>query len=218
MSIKILLLEDDALFGETLIDLLEDDGYEVSHVLNGQDAFDITYRSKFDLYLLDINVPIVSGLSLLQELRAADDETPAIFLTSHKDKESLEKGFVHGCDDYITKPFDNDELLWRISAVLKRSNVCKSEDVALLSHDSVHKTISYNGLSLDLSKKEYELLLLLMRHFNSAVPKEMILDELWSSSDGGSDGAIRVHINRIRQLLPDMKIENIRGVGYKLVS
>lgn len=219
MSIKILLLEDDLLFGETLIDLLEDEGYEVFHYPNGQDALDATYESKFDIYLLDINVPLIDGISLLSDLRDAEDETPAIFLTSHKDKEMLERGFLSGCDDFVTKPFDNTELLLRIQALIKRSKANEAECAGALCHDKIHKCIYYNEEALELSKKEYELLVLLMNHINTPVPKELIYDELWTSSDGGgSDGAIRVYINRLKQLLPTMRIENIRGIGYKLVS
>jgi DNA-binding response OmpR family regulator len=217
VSIRVLYLEDDALFGETLVDLLEDEGYEVSHFLNGQDALDATFESKFDLYLLDINVPLIDGVSLLSDLRKADDSTPAIFLTSHKDKEMLERGFASGADDYIKKPFDNDELLWRLAALLKRSKKDEPEVVGRLKNDTIHKSISYDGVALELSRKEYDFLLLLMRHANDAVPKELILDELWSANGGGSDGAIRVYVNRLKALLPEMKIENIRGIGYKLV-
>ncbi|MEA3372007.1 MAG: response regulator transcription factor [Campylobacterota bacterium] len=215
---KLLLLEDDLLFGETLVDLLEDEGYEVTHSPNGQHALDTTYENKFDVYLLDINVPLIDGISLLKDLRCANDNTPTIFLTSHKDKEMLERGFLSGADDYLTKPFDNDELLLRLTALLKRSNKPQTRCVDLLCHDAIHKTISYDNEEIELSKKEYELLLLLMQHANSPVPKELILDELWSSSEGGSDGAIRVYINRIKQILPNLEIKNVRGVGYKLVS
>jgi len=217
VSIKILLLEDDPLFGETLVDLLDDEGYEVVHCINGQDALDTIYEKKFDLYLLDINVPLIDGISLLSELREADDNTPAVFLTSHKDKETLQKGFLKGADDYITKPFDNDELLLRLMALLKRSKKSEPVNVGELSHDKEHKTISYKGEVLELSQKEYGLLVLLMCHANNALTKELIYDELWSSSESGSDGAIRVYINRLKQLLPELSIENIRGVGYKLV-
>jgi len=216
--IRVLLLEDDLLLAETLTDLLEDNDYEVLHVPNGQKALDTIFNEKFDIYLLDINVPLIDGITLLRELREANDKTPAIFLTSHKDKEMLKSSFMSGADDYITKPFDTDELLLRISALLKRTKVETLECINLRCHDEVHKTIFYDKQELELSKKEYELLLLLMRHVNSAVPKELILDELWSTSESGSDGAIRVYINRIKQLLPQLKIENIRGIGYKLVS
>ncbi|UCN00979.1 response regulator transcription factor [Sulfurimonas sp. SWIR-19] len=219
MSIKILLLEDDLLFGETLVDLLEEEGYEVLHYPNGQDALDATYDTKFDIYLLDINVPLIDGISLLGDLRSAQDETPAIFLTSHKEKEMLHRGFVSGCDDFLTKPFDNAELLFRIQALMKRTRIKEAECIGELCHDKLHKCIYYNKTALELSKKEYELLVLLMNHVNSPVPKELIYEELWTTADGGgSDGAIRVYINRLKQLLPTMCIENIRGIGYKLVS
>ena len=218
MSTKILLLEDDLLFGETLVDLLEDESYEVKHFFNVQDALNATYEEKFDLYLLDINVPLLDGVSLLGELRNANDNTPSIFLTSHNDKSMLEKGFLNGCDDYLVKPFDSFELLLRLSALLKRSKKDEPELIGQLSHDKLHERISYKNRVLELSKKEYDLLLLLMKHMNENVPKSLMLNELWSSSDGGSDGAIRVYINRLKHLLPEMTIENTRGVGYKLVS
>lgn len=218
MSIKILLLEDDLLLAETLTDLLEDNDYEVSHVPNGQEALNTTFNEKFNIYLLDINVPLIDGLTLLKELREAKDTTPAIFLTSHKDKEMLKNGFLSGGDDYITKPFDTDELLLRVNALIKRTKADKKECINLLCHDELHKTFFYNKVELDLSKKEYDLLLLLVQHVNRVVPKELITAELWHSSESGSDGAIRVYINRIKQLLPHMKIENIRSIGYKLVS
>lgn len=218
VSIKILLLEDDLLFGETLTDLLEENGYEVTHAPNGQDALDATFSQRFELYLLDINVPLISGVTLLKELREANDLTPSIFLTSHKDKEMLKNCFLSGADDYVTKPFESEELLLRIAALLRRTKVNQTQCINLLCHDEVHQRISYDSIELDLSKKEYDLLLLLMRHVDNSVPKELILSELWSSSESGSEGAIRVYINRIKQLLPQMEIQNIRGIGYKLVS
>jgi len=217
VSIRILLLEDDQLLAETLIDLFEDENFEVSHAPNGQVAIDLTFDNKFDIYLLDINVPLINGITFLQELRDSGDNTPAIFLTSHKDKDMLCSGFESGANDYIKKPFDNDELLLRINAQLRHTKVSNVECAGLLCHDEVHKRVLYDKQELDLSKKEYQLLLLLMTHANAPVPKELIMDELWNRSESGSDGAIRVYINRIKQMLPNVKIENIRGIGYKLV-
>lgn len=217
MSSKILLLEDDVLLGETLSDLLEDEGYEVLHVTNGQDALEQTFKERFELYILDINVPLLSGTQLLKELREGDDQTPAIFLTSHKTKDMLSEGFLSGCDDYITKPFDNDELLFRISAVLRRVQKNTPQNVGKLKNDTKHKQIFYDGEQIELSKKEYELLSLLMLHVNQNLTKEMILSELWSCEEGGSDGAIRVYINRLKHLFPDVDIQNVRGIGYRLV-
>ncbi len=215
---KVLLLEDDPLFAETLLDLLEEEGYEATHVPNGQVALDTIYDNKFDIYLLDVNVPLIDGVTLLDELRTANDNTPTIFLTSHKDKETLTRGFKSGADDYLTKPFDNDELLLRLEALMRRVKKDVKECVSLLCHDELHKRFFYDEVELELSKKEYDLLCVLVAHVNNPVPKELIVNELWNSSESGSDGAIRVYINRLKHLLPQMKIENIRGIGYKLVS
>jgi DNA-binding response OmpR family regulator len=166
VSIKILLLEDDLLFGETIVDLLEDAGYEVIHVPNGQDALDLTYNKRFGLYLLDINVPLIDGLSLLKELREADDNTPAIFLTSHTEKSKLQEGFVSGCDDYLSKPFDMDELLFRIKALMRRSKGKSRLCINELCLDDKHKSVTYRDKEIRLSVKEYQLLKLLMSNKN----------------------------------------------------
>ena len=214
---NILFLEDDLLFGESLVDLLEEYNYKVTHVKNSHDAIDIIYEKKFDLYLLDINVPPINGITLLKELRESNDKTPAIFLTSHKEKEMLIEGFNSGADDFITKPFDNDELLLRLNAILQRNKPKSVECLGLLCHDEQYKRILYDKNELNLTKKEYILVLLFMRHVNKPISKELIQSELWSSAEIRSDGAIRVYINRIKQLLPNINIENIRGFGYRLV-
>ena len=218
VSIKILLLEDDFLFAQTLTDLLEDEDYDVTHVPNGQSALDATFSDKYDLYIFDINVPLLKGTAVLGNLRDAGDDTPAIFLTSHTDKESLEDGFSNGADDYITKPFDNTELLLRINALLKRSKKLDKKCINDFCYDTKNSTIFYKDTILELSKKEYTLLLLLLQNINTAVSKELIFDELWGRSESASDGAVRVYINRLKQILPDHEIQNIRGIGYKFVS
>ena len=218
VSTKILLLEDDLLFAESLQDLLDEEGYEVSVCHNGQEALDLTYSMKFDLYLLDINVPLINGLTLLKELRNADDMTPAIYLTSHQDKEIIREGFESGADDYLKKPFDSDELFWRIEAVIRRFKGDEKQCVGALCLEEKHLSIFRLGLKLDLSKKEYMLLSLLIKNASKVVTKEMITSELWSSAENVSDGAIRVYINRLKQLLGSEVIENIRGIGYRLVS
>jgi len=214
---KVLLLEDDLLFGESLQDLLEEDGYEVQWCRNGQEALDATFHTKFDIYLLDINVPLIDGISLLHDLRRGDDKTPAIFLTSHVEKEMMVQGFQSGADDYMTKPFDTDELLLRMNARLMRTaKMC--DECGVLQLDHQQKRAFIEGVELNLSVKEYALLSLLARHVNKVVTKEMIAAELWSASESASNGAIRVYINRLKGELGNMVIENIRGIGYRLVS
>jgi len=120
--IKILIAEDDILFAQTLEDFLTEEGFEIDLSHNGADAENLCYENHYDLLLLDINMPQLSGLQLLESLRKGKNKTPAIYLTSYKDKETLLKGFETGADDYLKKPVDLDELLMRIYALLKRSN------------------------------------------------------------------------------------------------
>jgi len=214
---NVLLLEDDILFGESLQDLLEEACYEVVLCRNGQEALDATFEMKFDIYLLDINVPLIDGISLLTELRHSDDGTPAIFLTSHTEKEMMVRGFCSGADDYLKKPFDTDELLLRMKALLQRRvYVCDAYGTLRLDHQQ-QRAFNHDK-ELDLSVKEYALLSLLVRHAGKVVTKAMIAEALWSASQSVSDGAVRVYINRLKRALDSMTIENIRGVGYRLVS
>ncbi|MEA3522855.1 MAG: response regulator transcription factor [Campylobacterota bacterium] len=217
MSFKILVLEDDLLFGETLQDFLEDADCSVTYCRNGEEALEATYSNRFDLYLLDINVPLIDGVTLLGELRGANDTTAAIYLTSHTDKETLSRAFKNGADDYLKKPFDMDELMLRIYALMRRtkgeSKICIKE----LCIDDKHKRVSYKNSEIRLAAKEYQLLKLFMNNAGEVVTKEMILEALWNSSESVSDGAIRVYINRLKQELDAFSIENIRAVGYRFV-
>lgn len=206
------------LFGESIVDLLEEEGFEITLCRNGQEALDETYKNHFDLYLLDINVPLIDGLSLLQELRRANDTTPAIYLTSHQEIETLSRAFEIGADDYLKKPFNSDELLVRIHALLRRNKgknrLCAGE----LCLDELHKCVLMEGKEIPFSLKEYQLMALFIRNAGEIVTKEMIMDTLWNPSEMISDGAIRVYINRLKQEIGSESIVNIRGVGYRLVS
>ena len=217
-SSSILLIEDDTLLAESLEDLLEEEGYEVTHAVNGEEALELTYERSFDLYLVDINLPLLDGITLLKELRAADDMTPAIFLTSHTKKEKLKESFASGGDDYITKPFENEELLLRIEALLRRTRPPLPSQVGEFSIDASNMQIRYKESPLELSKKEYDLLLYFLQNANKTLPKEQIIDAVWGRSESGSEGAIRVYINRLKQHIPGLTIENIRGIGYRFVS
>lgn len=218
MLTKILVLEDDLLFGESIVDVLEEEGFEVVLCRNGQDALDETYKNRFDLYLLDINVPLIDGLSLLQELRRANDDTPTIYLSSHQEIETITKAFDVGAEDYLKKPFNTDELLVRIHALLRRTKGKMRHCAGELCLDEVHKCILMEGRELSLSLKEYQLMALFIRNAGEIVTKEAIMDTLWSPSEMISDGAVRVYITRLKQEIGSERILNIRGVGYRLVS
>ena len=211
---KILLLEDDKLFNETIEDFLEEEGFELYSVLDPYSAMELTYESKFDLYLFDVNLPYESGFSLLKQLRDAGDKTPTIFLTSRNDKVSLTKGFDVGADDYMKKPIDLDELLLRIRALLRRQ--LRDEKIKLGEYilDTQAKELHYNGNVIKVGVKAFELLMLLLKAKGDVVTIQSIEDELWSSNEEISLGAVRVYITTLKKYFPN--IENIRGVGYRL--
>lgn len=219
MSINILLLEDDLLLGESVQDFLEEEGFSVHFCRNGQEALNATFHSRYDLYLLDINVPLIDGISLLKELRGSHDATPAIYLTSHQESAILREAYENGADDYLKKPFDTDELLLRINALLRRRNgISPRQCVGELCWDAHHKCIYLEGHEIVFSPKEYQLMALLIQNAGEVVTKEMMMDALWSAAESISEGAIRVYINRLKQEIGNDRIVNVRGMGYRLVS
>jgi len=215
---NILVLEDDELFSSTLEDFLTEEGFAVDLAFNGEECLDLNYENKYDLYIFDINVPKVSGLELLKQLKNAGDETPTIFLTSYKDKDTLQQAFLNGCDDYLKKPVDLDELILRIKALLKR-NKKQFEIVNInstLSFNPETKRVYENGVDLNLSTKVSELLELFIENRGLIVTKEMIISKLWSVDEDYSEGSIRVYINHIKKILGKESILNIKGIGYKI--
>ncbi len=212
---KILLLEDDALFAETLADFLEEEGYEVTTAFDPHSAFDKCYADAYTLYLFDINLPFQNGLETFRQLREAGDRTPLIFLTSRTDRESLLEGFGIGAEDYLRKPVDLEELAARIRAVLRRHSPADAE-IRLGGYvmDTRTRDLLQEGKTLKVGRKVYDLLELLLSHRGEVVSQEEIRRHLWRHDEEASDGAVRVYITRLKKLFPDA-VENVRGVGYR---
>ena len=215
MSIKILLLEDDKLFNETLQDFLEEEGFVLDTALDPYTALDLSYENNYDLYLFDVNLPYENGFELLDKLRSAADMTPTIFITSRDDKTSLTQGFTNGGDDYLTKPVDLDELLLRIRAVLRRQTRTEIIKVGDYTFDSSSKVLYDHDNILELTQKASELLYVLLQGQGKVVSIEQIKERLWSSAEESSDGALRVYVTQLKKYFPT-QIQNIRGVGYKM--
>ena len=211
---KILLLEDDKLFNETIEDFLEEEGFEVHSLLDPYSAMELTYESKFDLYLFDVNLPYESGFSLLKQLRDSGDKTPTIFLTSRNDKVSLIEGFDVGADDYMKKPIDLDELLLRIRALLRRQLRDEKIEIGKYVVDTQAKELRHNREVIRVGVKAFELLMLLLKAKGKVVTMQDIEEELWSSNEEASLGSVRVYVASLKKYFPN--IENIRGVGYRL--
>ena len=213
---KILVLEDNELLLETLEDFLENEGFEVDLAKDGEEALRLSYQNSYSLYLLDIKVPLVDGVELLKELREYGDETPAIFITSSTDKDSITNGYEAGCDEYIKKPFDLDELLMRIKAVLKR--VEPQESIKIdenYSYNVKRKRLLKNNQEIKINLKDLQLLELLLTNRGKVVTKEMIKDKLWQNEELVSSGSLRVYINNLKKIFGKEAIENIRGLGYR---
>ncbi len=206
---KVLLMEDDQILAETLKELLESENFEVKLAKNGNKALNLSFEEKFDIYLLDVNVPFLNGFDFLKELRESGDETPAFFITALKDIESLSKGFQAGCDDYIKKPFDFEELIVRIKAKLKAQNdILKYGDI---EYNLINKTIKKNGKTINLPLLDKEILSMFLKNIDKIINKEDIFDLL----EKPTDLALRVHISKIKKAL-NINIKNLRGLGYKL--
>lgn len=216
---KILFVEDDLLFRESIKDFLESEGFDVKEAGSFEEALEIGYKEVFDLYLLDINIGKKSGIVLLRELRSFGEHKPILMLTSHKSPEIAAECFEVGCDDFIRKPCDGVELAARIKAKLRDSFGQKNKIVALrdgLFFDFDKKMVTDKGGPVDLSQKELELLSLLLRNKNLTVTLEDIQSNLWAASQEPSYGSIRVYINSLKKLLGKDSIINIKGIGYRL--
>lgn len=214
---KILLLEDDKLFNETLEDFLEEEGFEVFVALDPYTALDIAYEHKFDLYLFDVNLPYESGFDLLEKLRSSEDQTPTIFLTSRDDKNSMLEGFSRGADDYMKKPIDLDELLLRIHAVLRRQIRTNKMKLGNYTLDCTAKELYLRDNQLSVTSKALDLLLVLILAKGEVVSMEEIESHLWHTNEEASLGAIRVYITSLKKYFP-AAIQNIRGVGYRFIQ
>ena len=208
---KILLLEDDPNLSQTLLRYLKFNDFEVDWVKNGEEALDFTYENRYDLYLFDINVPLINGIDLLKELRDAHDLTPTIIISALIDIESVTKGFMAGADDYLKKPFDPEELLIRIKA--KTQKLKPILKVGNLELNFQEEMIKKNGERVYLTSIQYNILKLLLQNYPNPAKKESLLE----LTNNGSEGALRVQINKLKSTF-DINIKSIRGVGYTLLT
>lgn len=221
-STKILLLEDDIILSEIISEFLIDCGYEVVSVCDGLEFEQITYEQSFDILLLDIKVPYKNGFDLLSDLRAQNNVTPAIFITSLSSIDDLSKAYDIGCDDYLRKPFELKELQLRIQTLLKR-NFSKRliEKITIFddfSFDLKNNKFYKNDQEIFLQKKESKILKLLLVKRGELVLNEEIAKGAWAFDEDFSEESLRTHIKNLRKLLGKEKIANIRGQGYALVE
>ncbi len=215
--LRILLLEDDMILSEIIEEFLLSLGYKVSLALNGQVAEELAYSEKFDLFILDVNVPYINGFEFLKSLRELKNETPAIFITSLSDPEDMREGFAVGGDDYIKKPFDLSELELRINNIKRHFNlenhtIMIDKDMTL---DMQNLTIMIADETRPITSKDAAVLAYLIEHHDRVVSLEELGVNVWDYEHAPSDATLRTYIKNIRKLIGEGYISNLKGVGYR---
>lgn len=224
---QVLLVEDDPNLGALLQEYLEAKGFETKLATDGKKGFDTFCKQEFDLLLLDVMMPVKDGLTLAKEIRVTDKNVPIIFLTAKSMKEDTIEGFNSGADDYITKPFSMDELMARITAVLRRSNkqrVYNTDDVVFnigdYTFNSETQALAHNGMEQKLTTKESQLMRLLCVHKNDVLDRNFALKTIWHDDNYFNGRSMDVYIAKLRKYLKDdskVEIVNIHGKGFKLL-
>ncbi len=218
---KILLLEDDLALSDIIEDHLTHEGYDVTLATNGQDALEYLIDNKYDLALLDINTPILSGIEVLKTIREEyKDQTPAIILTAYQDTRHLKMSFESGVDDYIKKPFDLEELDQRILKLCRHFSINQHEDITIsetIIFSPSSCEIKKEGVVISIAQKERDILKYFVTHKNRVISSDELLQNIWEYDEMPTDATIRVYIKNLRELLGKERITTIRGIGYKFV-
>jgi DNA-binding response OmpR family regulator len=225
-KVSILLAEDDPNLGKLLKDYLLAREYEATLVTDGAQAMKIFRKEKFQICLLDVMMPELDGFALAKGIREIDPDIPIIFLTAKNLKQDVIEGFKSGADDYITKPFSMEELIYRIEAILRRS-VKKPADtsaavysIGKFTFDVTRQLLTWQDQSRKLTTKESELLELLCRHKNEVLERNFALKSIWIDDNYFNARSMDVYITKLRKYLSrdeNVEILNIHGKGYKLL-
>ncbi len=224
---RILLVEDDVSMGFLLVDFLESNHFDVKLYRDGNSGLKAFRSGKYDFCILDVMLPGIDGFSIAERIRSEDKNIPIIFLTARAMKPDKIKGFGLGVDDYITKPFDEDELLCRIHAILNRvrpvETISKPQDlwtsIGGYEFHYQNQLLVYNSEERRLTQRETEVLRMLCREKNNIVKREDILVSVWGDNDYFHGRSLDVFIAKLRKYLsedPEVAIENIPKVGYVL--
>lgn len=220
---QILVAEDDSNTRKLMEAVLREHGFNPLTAENGIEALKLMDRHHVDLVLLDIMMPGMDGYELTKQLRATDYTLPILMVTAKVLPEDKRKGFIVGTDDYMTKPVDEEEMILRIKALLRRARIVNERRIIIgnvcLDYDSL--TVTRLDESQTLPRKEFYLLYKLLSYPGKIFTRIQLMDEIWGMESQSDDNTINVHINRLRKRFedyPEFAIETIRGLGYKAVK
>ncbi|MCJ8326478.1 MAG: response regulator transcription factor [Campylobacterales bacterium] len=218
---KILLLEDDIALSDILEDHLTHNGFEVFIAMNGEKALEYFLDEVFDLAIMDINTPRISGLEVLKTIRIDYKiKTPVIMITAYQDTKHLKDAFENEVDDYIKKPFDLEELDQRVNRICRHFALNKNDSIQIgdITFNPNECELIINDKKVSMAKKERDILRYFITHKNRVVSSEELLQNIWTYDDQPSDSTIRVYIKTLREFIGKDKITTIRGIGYKFES
>ena len=225
MNSRILLVEDDQSFGVVLKDYLMMNDYDVTLAVDGELGLKAFMEDEYDLCIFDVMMPKKDGSSLAEDVKKINKNMPIIFLTARNMKEDILKGYQLGADDYITKPFDTELLLYKIKAILQRSVVVEEEEqehfeISNIIFDSVLRQLKVNDKEYKLSPKENELLKMLCLHRTDFMPRDLALRKIWKKKNYFTARSMDVYIAKLRKILKDddgLEIINVHGEGFRLL-
>ena len=225
-DIKVLLVEDDSNLGSITSDYLRAKGYNCTWEINGELGYREFVKNQYDIVILDVMMPIKDGFSTAKDIRGIDKKVPIIFLTAKSMKEDTLKGFEIGADDYITKPFNMEELTARISAILKRvSSDTEShfDDIKIgnLTFNPKMQILTKDDFSVSLTTKESDLLILLYKNKNDILERDHALKAIWGDDNYFNGRSMDVYIAKLRKYLKhdeQIQIINVHGRGFKLLT
>ena len=219
----IMVVEDDAELRDLFCAVLTERGYQPLPASDGMEALDILEHSYVDLIISDIMMPKMDGFTLTEQLRNANYDMPILIITALDGLEDKRRGFRAGTDDYMVKPIDVNEMVWRVEALLRRSQIYSERRITIgstvLDCDSL--TVSFGGTDTSLPQKEFLLLFRLLSSMNRIFTRRQLMDELWGLDSEADPHTLEVHISRLRERFrdnPDFEIVTVRGLGYKAVK
>ena len=219
---KIMIVDDDSNIRELVLALLQNNGFEVCEAADGREALQKISVDNPDLAIIDIMMPNMDGFELCRHLRSYYENMPVLMLTAKGELASKVKGFGLGADDYLTKPFEGDELVVRIQALLRRYKIEASQVIQIgnVTIDKNSYSITMNGTREDIPMKEFELLFKLASFPGKTFSRNRLIEDIWGVDFEGNERTLDVHVNRLRDRFPEeqtgFKITTIRGLGYRL--
>ena len=218
----ILVVEDDPHARRLMQTVLERNGYSVYTAKDGLDALELMDQKHIDLVVLDVMMPRMDGFAFTKELRDGGSDLPILMVTARETPADVKRGFIIGTDDYMTKPVDEEEMLLRIAALLRRSRIVSEKKLTVgdtvLDYNSYSVTAA--GTRYELPQKEFLLLFKLLSYQNKIFTRRQLMDEIWDMDSSSDERTVDVHINRLRDKFrdsPDFQIITMRGLGYKAV-